>query len=86
MRMRAMTAVAVALALLFSFGMASAGEIEGKIQKVDTSDRMFVLDDGTQLWVAEGLSLDGLKEGAKVKATYEERDGKKIVTGLEVSE
>ncbi len=63
-----------------------AGEIQGKIQNVNPADRMFVLEDGTQLWVAEGLSVDTLKEGASVKATFEERDGKKVVTNFEVSQ
>ena len=36
--------------------------------------------------MAEGLSMDALKEGASVKAIYEERDGKKIVTSIEVSQ
>ena len=35
---------------------------------------------------AEGVTMDQLKEGANVKASYEERDGKNIVTGLEISE
>ena len=83
--MRKVLGVALALLLIFSAAGAWAGEIEGKIQKVDTGDRMFVLEDGTQLWVAEGLSMDTLKEGATVKASYEERDGKKIVIRLEVS-
>jgi Cu/Ag efflux protein CusF len=30
--------------------------------------------------------MEGLKEGAKVKASYEERDGKNVVTGLEVAD
>jgi Cu/Ag efflux protein CusF len=45
-----------------------------------------MLEDGTQLWVAEGQAMDDLKEGASVKASYEERDGKKIVTGIQVSQ
>jgi hypothetical protein len=76
-------AVAVVLALSMA---AWAGELEGKIQKVDPADRMFVLEDGTQVWVAEGVPMDKLKEGAKIKASYEERDGKKIATTFEVSE
>ena len=58
----------------------------GKIQKVDTSDRSIVLEDGTQLWLAESVSADALKEGATVKASYEEKDGKKVVTEIQVSQ
>ena len=63
-----------------------AEEVSGKIQKVDAGDRTIVLEDGTQLWLAESVSTDALKEGATVKASYEEKDGKKIVTEIQVSE
>jgi hypothetical protein len=76
----------VALAVMLAAGAAWAAEIEGKIQTIDAGDRMFVLEDGTRLWVAEGLSMDALKEGAKVKASYEERDGKNVTTSFDVSE
>ena len=61
-----------------------AGETEGRIQSVDPGERVVVLEDGTKLWVAEGLSLDSLREGARIRAAYEERDGKNIVIGYEV--
>ena len=44
-----------------------------------------VLDDGTKLWVAEGLSMDSLQAGADVKASYEDRDGKNVATSVEVN-
>ena len=81
-------AVGLAMAMLLAVGISGAwaGEVEGKIQSVDTSDRTIVLDDGTTLSVAEGVAMENLKEGAKVKASYEERDGKKVVTSVSVSE
>ena len=76
---------ALALALVLGLSMAAwAGEVSGKIQAVDSADRVITLEDGTKLWLAEGISLDNLKEGAKVKASYEERDGKNVVTTLDV--
>ena len=45
-----------------------------------------MLEDGTQLWLAESVSADDLKEGATVKASYEEKDGKKVVTEIQVSQ
>ena len=78
--------IALALLLALSVTAAWAGDIEGKIQTVDQGERAIVLEDGTKLWVAEGLSMDKLKPGAKVKASYEERDGKNITTSFEVSE
>jgi Cu/Ag efflux protein CusF len=78
--------MAVMLGLALAAGAAWAGDIEGKVQSFDTNDRMVTLEDGTKLWVAEGVSIEGLKEGAKVKASYEERDGKNVATSVEVSE
>ncbi len=81
--MKKIVGFALVIALVGSFA-AWAGETSGKIQSVDPVDRAIVLDDGTKLWVAEGLPLDALREGAWVKASYEERDGKNIVTMYEV--
>jgi len=76
----------VALILAFTAVPLWAEEVSGKIQKVDPDERTIVLEDGTQLWLLEGVSADALKEGATVKASYEERDGKKVVTEIEVSQ
>jgi len=82
------TVLGIALALLLGLGAtgAWAEDISGKVQSVDPSERMFVLDDGSKIWVAEGVSMDAVKEGSTVKASYEERDGKKVATSLEVSD
>ena len=78
----------IALALLLGLGVTAAWaeDVSGKIQSIDQNERAFVLDDGSKIWVAEGVSMDALKEGASVKASYEERDGKKVATSLEVSD
>lgn len=81
--MKKIVGFALVIALVGSFA-AWAGETSGKIQSVDPVDRAIVLDDGTKLWVAEGLPLDALREGARLKASFEERDGKNIVTAYEV--
>jgi hypothetical protein len=77
----------VVVALLLAIPLvALAEDVSGKIQSVDSSERAIVLEDGTKLWIAEGLPIDNLKEGAQVKASYEERDGKKVVTSIEVND
>jgi len=78
----------IALALLLGLGVVSswAEEIAGKIKSVDPAQRAVVLEDGTMIWVAEGVAMDNLQEGKSVKASYEERDGKKVATSVEVSE
>jgi hypothetical protein len=75
----------IALALMLGLSAAAwAGDATGKIQAVDATERTIVLEDGTKLWIAEGLPIENLKEGAKVKASFEERDGKNVVTSIEV--
>lgn len=67
-------------------GGAGAAELEGKIKAVETGDRAIVLEDGTRLWLAEGLPMDNLKEGATVKASYEQRDGRNVATSVTVTD
>lgn len=74
-------AVALTVALA---GAAWAADIEGKVKSVDVGERSFTLEDGTKLWVGEGVALDSLREGADVKASYDERDGKNVVTTVEI--
>ncbi|OLC12973.1 MAG: hypothetical protein AUH29_14655 [Candidatus Rokubacteria bacterium 13_1_40CM_69_27] len=81
--MRKLLGIALMIMLVLSAAGAWAGEIEGKIQSVDTSDRTIVLDNGTTLSVAEGVSMDMLRPGTDVKVSYEERDGKNIATSVE---
>ncbi len=76
--------IGLALVLAVAAPVAAA-DIEGKIRSVETADRAIVLEDGTRLWIAEGVPMDDLKEGASVKASYEERDGKNVVTNVQVS-
>ncbi len=89
-----MTALVLA-AVLGVAGVAAAGEMEGKVRSIDTASKELVLEDGTKLAVddATAISVEGkqgrledLKEGAKIKAIYGEKDGKNVAASLEVSE
>jgi hypothetical protein len=68
-----------------------AKEIEGKIKSIapvakDATMRMVTLEDGTKLALPKDLKpkKGTLKQGATVKATYQEKDGQKVVTMIEV--
>jgi Protein of unknown function (DUF1344) len=74
----------VVLAALLVTGVASAADLEGKIQVVKPDERVVILEDGKQVWIAEGLSMEELKEGTLVKVAYEERDGKVVAVSIEV--
>ena len=80
-------AVGIAMVLLFAFGVGPAGaeELQGKVKSVDQAERAFAFEDGTQIWLAEGLSIGTLKEGASVNALCEKRDGKKIATSVKIT-
>jgi hypothetical protein len=83
--MRKVLGLALAILLMGSVGLAAAGEHQGKVITFDSGDRLVVFEDGTKVWLSEGLVVEGLKEGAVVKVIYEERDGKNIVTVVEIS-
>jgi len=84
--MRAVLGIALALLLGLGATGAWAENVSGKVQSVDQGERAFVLEDGSKIWVAEGVPMDVVKEGASVKASYEERDGKKIATSVEAAD
>jgi len=67
-------------------GMQGKLQVEGTIKSVDPSGRVLTLEDGTQLSIPPTVRIqrEALKEGAKVKASYEERNGQKVVTTMEV--
>ncbi len=82
----------VALALVAFFvvaGVAAGGEIEGKVQSIDKEKQELVMEDGTKItWTPDIFvvgSLDSIKEGTKVKASYVEKDGKNVATSFETS-
>jgi Cu/Ag efflux protein CusF len=78
--------VTILAALLLVASVAWAADIEGKVKTWDPATKMIVLEDGTQLSVAPDAKMmgDQVKEGATVKASYAEKDGKKVVTQIEV--
>ncbi|HSB82446.1 MAG TPA: DUF1344 domain-containing protein [Candidatus Methylomirabilis sp.] len=65
----------------------ATSQIQGKITSVDPSGKMVTLENGTQLTIPPTLNVqrDNLKEGAIVKANYEERNGQKVVTSMQVT-
>jgi len=80
---------AVLIALLLSVSLASAGgnEVQGKVKSYDAATNMITLEDGTQISVPATVKVqaDQLKPGATIKASYEEKDGKKVANSVEVT-
>ena len=76
-----------------------AKEVEGTVKKIDTAKRevqvssgllglfgaTLELDDATKINVAgKDGSIADIREGAKVKASYESRDGKNVAKSIDV--
>lgn len=83
-----LTAIAMLGVLTVAPGvMAQDKTIEGQVMAVDPTGKSLTLQDGTKLMIPETVKLSqtDLKPGAKVKAAYQEKDGQKILTNLEVA-
>ncbi len=76
----------VVVVMVFAAGtVAMAGDKEGTVKMIQVNERVITLSDGTQMvWTeAYQVPLD-IKEGTKVRATYEPKDGKMVLTKIEV--
>jgi hypothetical protein len=82
--MRTIVATALVVSTAIVPVVASAAEVEGKIQSLDQTERTIVLDNGTKITVGADVSMDNLKQGSDVKVSYDERDGKNVATKVEV--
>ncbi|HWC03825.1 MAG TPA: DUF1344 domain-containing protein [Methylomirabilota bacterium] len=93
--MKAVLASVLAVALVAVLGLApvvtaqtaAPKTIEGKVMSVDPAGKSVTLDDGTKLTIPESVqySKADLKPGAAVKASYEEKNGQKVLTNLQVA-
>jgi Protein of unknown function (DUF1344) len=63
--------------------MAFAGEIEGVVKAFDAATKTITLEDGSAYVLAEGVAVDGLAAGAKVKVTFD--DATKAATAVEMA-
>jgi uncharacterized protein (AIM24 family) len=76
----------VALAMVFAAGtVVMAGDKEGTVKMIQVNERVITLSDGSQLVWTEAYQVPAeIKEGTKVKATYEPKDGKMVLKKIEV--
>jgi Protein of unknown function (DUF1344) len=61
--------------------------IEGRVLVIDPLGKVITLEDGTKLMIPESVKIRraDFKPGTPVKAAYEDRDGQKVLTKLEVA-
>jgi hypothetical protein len=65
-------------------GAAYAAEVEGVVTNYDPATKMIVLESGEAFHVGEGIQLDALQPGGKVRITYD--DGTTDATAVTVVE
>ena len=74
---------AAALLIAVTAPFASAADVEGTVKAIDAGERSLTLDDGTKIWLSDAVAVDTVKEGAQVRVSYEEKDGKPVATSVE---
>ena len=80
---RMLTALAIA-AVVTVPAAAWAEEKEGKITKWESSSRTVTFDDGSTYQFNETVKTETIKEGSRIKVTYDEKDGKYTATKYEI--
>jgi len=72
-------------ALVLSAGSpAWARDAKGKIKSYDTRTQVIEFEDGSQYIVTDKVkTIEKIQVGKQVKVTYDERDGKNLVSELE---
>ena len=87
-----MRRLACCLALLASIAFvvcpvveAADSALKGTVKEVNTMVGMVVLEDGTELRVTSGEIMAKIHEGDKVEVMFEEKDGQKVVSSVEVT-
>jgi hypothetical protein len=81
--MRKIVASVAALAAALAFTVpAFAQEVMGVIKTYRPADRVIILDNGTQYYISEGVTVKQYEPGARVKFFIEDRGGKRYITRI----
>ena len=81
--MRKILVSAAALAAAFAFAVpAFAQEMMGVIKTYRPAERIIILEDGTQYYINEGVTVQQYQPGAKVRFYAEDRGGRRYITRI----
>lgn len=61
-----------------------SGSVESRIREVNKLQRYVYLEDGTMLEAPDPRLLDQLVVGSRIRAAYEERGGRKLLTRFDI--
>jgi Cu/Ag efflux protein CusF len=85
--MKKLMLAAGAAALLAASSLAAfAADVTGSITAVDATAMTVTLDDGKIYALPQDFDVATLKQGEKVLISYEEQDGKLVITRVEPSQ
>lgn len=75
----------VVLSVALSAGFAEADDVQGRVKATETTQKVITLDNGTRLfWTDETPGAEQIQSGDVVRAKYEERGGRLVVTEIEI--
>jgi Cu/Ag efflux protein CusF len=78
-------ALAALAALLVSPLAYAADPVRGVVKAVNTMQGTVTLEDGTEFMISSQDLMAKLHEGDKVEVMYEEKDGQKVISSVEVT-
>jgi hypothetical protein len=80
-----MLAGSVVLGLALSIGVAQANDVQGRVKAMEMTQKVITLANGTRLfWTDETPVAEQIQSGDVVRAKYEERGGRLVVTEIEI--
>jgi hypothetical protein len=75
----------LALAVLLWTGLAAANDVQGRVKAIEMTQKVITLDNGTRLFWTDDIPVaDQLQSGDLVKARFEERGGRFVLTEIEI--
>jgi hypothetical protein len=80
--MKKLFASIIALGIMGTATLASAAEMSGRVMTTDETTNTIIMENGTVLELSGDLSVKGLAPGTEVVVTYDEKDGKNLVTDI----
>ena len=73
------------LSVALAIGLAEADDVQGRVKATETTQKVITLDNGTRLfWTDETPGAEQIQSGDVVRAKYEERGGRLVVTEIEI--
>lgn len=73
------------LSVALAIGFAEANDVQGRVKAMEMTQKVITLDNGTRLfWTDEMPIAERIQSGDVVRAKYEERGGRLVVTEIEI--